>query len=409
MLKTKCRMCNGHLKRFLDLGVTPLADAFLKEEQLSEPEKYYPLRVCTCLSCGLAQLDYVVPGDELYRKNYPYLSSTTKTGKEHFHGMARDICKKFSFGKSNFAIDIGSNIGVLLEGFKNEGLKVLGIDPATNIAKLANESGIETLPEFFNSSTAKKVLKKYGKADVVTGTNVFAHVDELDDMVSAVKELLKDSGIFVIEVPYLVDLIEKLEYDTIYHEHLSYVSVKPLVKYFAKFNMEVFDVQRYPIHGGTIRVFICSRGKRKISKNVNELIKLEEKAEIYSLERLKKFEQDVLKQRGELVKLLGGIKKQGKRIVGLGAPAKGNTMLNFCRIGTEYLDYLTEKTHIKLGLYTPGTHIKIFEDRKILEDMPDYALILAWNFADEIMKNMEAYKKKGGKFIIPIPQPRIVK
>ncbi|MEK6948740.1 MAG: class I SAM-dependent methyltransferase [Nanoarchaeota archaeon] len=409
MLKIECRMCQSkELKIFLDLGFTPLADAFLKEYQLDEQERYYPLRVCTCINCGLAQLDYVVPGEELYRKAYPYLSSTTKTGKEHFHGMAREICKKFCLGKSNFVIDIGSNIGVLLEGFKNEGLKVLGIDPATNIAKLANERCIETWPEFFDKRVARKILKKYGKADVITGTNVFAHVDELDEMVIAVKELLNDGGIFVIEVPYLVDLIEKLEYDTIYHEHLSYISIKPLVRYFTKFNMEVFDVQRFLIHGGTIRVSVCNKGGQKVSKNVDELIKLEEKANIYSLERLKKFEQAVLKQKEDLIDLLRGIKKQGKSIIGLSAPAKGNTMLNFCKIGTDYLDYLTEKTHIKLGLYTPGTHIKIFDDKKILEDMPDYALLLAWNFAEEIIKNMEEYKNMGGKFIIPIPKPKII-
>lgn len=409
MKKTYCRMCKSKkLERFLDLGFTPLADGFLTKEQLNEPEVYYPLNVCICRNCGLVQLDYVVEPDELYRKNYPYLSSTTKTGREHFHGMADSICKKFGIAKGSLAIDVGSNIGVLLEGFKKNGLMVLGIDPATNIAKMANKRGIETWPEYFGPHLIKKVLSKKGKATVVTGTNVFAHIDNIDEIVKTVKELLVANGIFVIEFPYLVDLIENLEYDTIYHEHLSYISLKPLIKYFSKFGMDVFDVEKFQIHGGTIRVFVCNTGKKPISENVKEFLQIEEEKNIHSMERLRKFEKDVRKQKEELVGLLLELKRRGKRIVGVGAPAKGNTLLNFCGIGMDYLDYLTEKSPLKVGFYSPGMHIPIVADKRMHKDESDYALLLPWNFADEIMSHMKKFRQNGGKFIIPIPKPRIV-
>jgi len=393
---------------FLDLGFTALADGFITREQLNEPEKQYPLRVCVCRECGLFQLDHVVPPDELYRKNYPYLSSVTKTGREHFHGMATSICKKYGIGRDKLAIDVGSNIGVLLEGFKSNGLRVLGIDPADNIVEMANKRGIETWPEYFNGNIATKVLKEKGRASVITGTNVFAHIDDLDDMMDAVSKILEDDGIFVFELPYLVDLLDNLEYDTIYHEHLSYISIKPLVKFFRKFKMELFDVERTGIHGGSIRVFVCKKGKHKIQKAVDELVNLEDDKKVYDLKRLEKFSRDVQKQKEDLIDLLRSIKKQGKRIVGLSAPAKGNTLLNYCKIGTDYLDYVTEKAETKIGLYTPGTHIEVKDDASIIRDRPGYALLLAWNFAPEIIKNMEEFRKNGGKFIIPIPAPKVV-
>jgi len=409
MQKKNCKMCRSNkLHMFLDLGFTALADGFITREQLNEPEKQYPLRVCVCRECGLFQLDHVVPPDELYRKNYPYLSSVTKTGREHFHGMATSICKKYGIGRDKLAIDVGSNIGVLLEGFKSNGLRVLGIDPADNIVEMANKRGIETWPEYFNGNIATKVLKEKGRASVITGTNVFAHIDDLDDMMDAVSKILEDDGIFVFELPYLVDLLDNLEYDTIYHEHLSYISIKPLVKFFRKFKMELFDVERTGIHGGSIRVFVCKKGKHKIQKAVDELVNLEDDKKVYDLKRLEKFSRDVQKQKEDLIDLLRSIKKQGKRIVGLSAPAKGNTLLNYCKIGTDYLDYVTEKAETKIGLYTPGTHIEVKDDASIIRDRPGYALLLAWNFAPEIIKNMEEFRKNGGKFIIPIPAPKVV-
>lgn len=409
MKKKNCRMCKSKkLEKFLDLGFTPLADGFLTKQQLNEPEVYYPLNVCICRDCGLAQLDYLVPPDEMYRKNYPYLSSTTKTGRMHFHDMGDSICKRFRLAKHSLAIDIGSNTGVLLEGFKKNGLEVLGIDPAENIAKKANSHGIETWSEYFGSHLIKRILKKKGKASVITGTNVFAHIDDLDDIVKTVKALLINNGVFVIEFPYLVDLIENLEYDTIYHEHLSYLSIKPLIKYFNRFGMNIFDIEKFKIHGGTIRVFVCNQGVHSVSKNVDRFLKIEEEKNICSLKRLRQFEEDVRKQKQQLIDLLRELKKKGNKIVGIGAPAKGNTLLNFCGIGRDYLDYLTEKSPTKIGLYSPGTHIPIVDDNKVTKDKPDYGLLLAWNFAEEIIGNIEGFRKHGGKIILTKPKLKII-
>lgn len=402
-------MCqSSKMEKFLDLGSTPPSDAFLAEEQLKEKETYYPLDVYACSNCGLVQLGYVVSPEILYREDYPYESSTTDYGKTHFYGMSKHICDRFKLAEGSFVIDVGSNVGVLLSGFKEQGMNVLGIDPATNMAEVANKNGIETLPHFFSSKTAEKVLQTKGKADVITGTNVFAHIDNLHDIGKALDMLLKEEGIFVFEVPYFVDTLNNLEYDTIYHEHLSYISMKPLISFFKKFNMDVFDVMRVKIHGGSIRVFVCREGKQPISESIGKLLKLEESEKIHSLERLQKFSQDVKKQKEDLCELLKDLKKKGKRIVGVSAPAKGNTLLNYCNIGSEMLDYLTEKADVKIGRFSPGMRIPVVSDEQLLKDKPDYALLLAWNFADEIIKNLDEYRKAGGKFIIPIPSPQIV-
>ena len=405
----ECRMCKSkELELFLDLEFHPPSDAFLAKEELEKPETYYPLTVYMCGNCGLMQLGYVVPANVLYDKSYPYESSMTSTGRSHFFEMSREICTKFELEKGSLVVDVGSNVGVLLSGFKQHGMKVLGVDPAPTIAKIANDNGIETWPEFFNYNIARKIAKEKGRASVITATNVFAHIDNLDDFMKAVGHLLDEDGILVIEAPYFADLVENLEYDTIYHEHLGYMSVKPLTLFFPRFGMEVFDIKKFDIHGGSLRVFAGRKGKRAISENVGKFLKLEEEKQLYSIKRLKKFANDVKNHRNELLDMLYGLKKEGKSIVGVSAPAKGNTLLNYCRIGTNVLDYLTEKSKIKAGLYSPGMHIPVVPDEQLLKDKPDYALLLAWNFADEIMKNLKEFKSAGGKFIIPIPKPRIV-
>jgi len=237
---------------------------------------------------------------------------------------------------------------------------------------------------------------------------VFAHINNLDDFMNGAKTLLKEDGIIVIEAPYLVNLIDNLEYDTIYHEHLSYLSVKPVKRFCKKHKMELFDVEMKKIHGGTIRYFIGRKGKQQISKNVSKFLKLENNHKIYSNKQLDSFAKKVESHRTELMKLLFDLNKSGKKIVGISAPAKGNTLLNYCRIGPEILDYITEKNPLKIGKYTPGMHIPIYSDKKLLTDKPDYALVLAWNFAEEIMKNNKSYKKNKGKFIIPFPHPKII-
>jgi len=409
MQKQTCRLClSSNLYPFLDLGHSALSDNFLNLSQLKESEIFYPLAVNFCRDCGFFQLSYVVPPEIMFNKDYPYDSSTTKTGRDHFTSMAFDVSEKFGFPENSFAIDIGSNAGVLLSGFETKGFKVLGVEPSSKIAEIATKNGIETIVDFFSMELATKVLEQYEKPSIITATNVFAHVDDLENFVNGVKKLLKQNGIFVIEAPYLVNLIENLEYDTIYHEHLSYISLKPLIPFFEKFNLEVFHVEMHSIHGGTMRYFIGNKDEFKKTESIEYYLKIETEKQIYSEDQLDIFATKVHQHRQKLMNLLYDLRKNGKKIVGISAPAKGNTLLNFCKIDSKLLDYLTEKNPLKINKFSPGMHIPVNSDDALLEDMPDYALILAWNFADEIIKNNQEYQKRGGKFIVPIPEPKII-
>jgi len=409
MKMINCRMCkSNNIEKFLDLGFSALSDNFLTVKQLEEPEMFFPLTVNTCLDCGLCQLGYVVPPELMFNKDYPYDSSTTKMGREHFTKMGVDICDRFDLENNSLIVDVGSNSGVLLTAFRSKGMKVLGIEPSTKLANIAIERGIDSIIEFFSEKLVKKIIEDYGKVSVITGTNVFAHINDLDDFMKTADSLLVENGMIIIEAPYLLHLLENLEYDTIYHEHLSYLSVKPIVEFFKKFNFEVFDIEKQEIHGGTLRYYISRKNKKQITKNVVNYLEIEEKSKIYSKEKLLDFSKSVKHHREKLLQLLNKLKKEGKQIVAISAPAKGNTLLNYCKIDSKILNYVTERNPLKIGKFTPGMHIPVFSDKKLLEDQPDYALILAWNFADEIMQNNLEYKKKGGKFIIPIPDPRIV-
>ncbi|MBU2578330.1 class I SAM-dependent methyltransferase [Patescibacteria group bacterium] len=404
-----CRMCkSASLHQFLDLGFTPPADQFRRREQLCEPDIYYPLEVMLCTNCGLSQLSYVVSEEILYRHDYPYESSTTKTGQSHWKEFAASATKLLTLNSSDLVVDVGSNVGVLLESFRSNGTRILGVDPASNIVRIAEKRGIETLCEFFSMDVVERILADKGHATVVTGTNVFAHVDDLDSFILAVDKLLNERGVLIIEAPYFLKLVENFEYDTIYHEHLSYLSVKPLVRFFARFDMEIFEIQQKDIHGGSFRLFVNRVGRRFVSPVVDKLLKVEEEKGIHTLKVLNKFSEDVQKNREDFLWMLRQLKHEGKQIVGISAPAKGMTLLNYCRIGTETLDFVTEKSGLKIGRFTPGAHIPVVADEELIRQVPDYGLLLAWNFADEIMTNLKSYREKGGKFIIPIPTPRII-
>jgi len=333
----------------------------------------------------------------------------TLTGKKHWEEFANTVVEKFSLDEKDLVIDIGSNVGVLLGYFRDAGTNILGVDPASNIVRIAEKSGIETINEFFNIDTAKDIKKTKGEARVITGTNVFAHMDDLQGVVESVKYLLSEDGVFIIEAPYLTHLLDRIEYDTIYHEHLSYVSIKPVSNFLNNYDMEIIDIQERDIHGGSVRIFSALRGAHKINNRViQRFVDEEDKKSIYSYENLRAFSDKVEKNRMELTWLLRKLKNEGKTIAGVSAPAKGMTLLNYCRIGTEILDFVTEKSMLKVGRYTPGTHIPVLTDKDLIDKMPDYALLLAWNFADEIMANLTEYTNKGGKFIMPIPVPRII-
>jgi len=402
-------MCGStRLYKFLDLGFTPPADQFRRKDQLREADVHYPLQVVACEDCGLAQLSYVVSPEVLYRNDYPYESSTTQTGRQHWAEFAASVVKRLGLSPGELAVDIGSNVGVLLGAFRDNGMNVQGVDPAANIVMIARENGIDTMCEFFNDDAARQIVAEKGNASVITATNVFAHVDDLDALMESIKLLLNEKGVFIFEAPYFVNLLKHNEYDTIYHEHLSYLSAKPLVPFFAKHGMEVFHIEQNDIHGGSFRVFVARKGQRPVSRDVQSVIAEEERMGIYTRETLDRFADNVRKNKRDLTWLLQSLKHQGKRIVGVSAPAKGMTLLNFCRIDSDVLDFVTEKSKLKIGRYTPGAHIPVVPDSELLAQQPDYALLLAWNFAEEIMHNLDAFRRKGGKFIIPIPSPRIV-
>ena len=402
-------MCSStKLYKFLDLGFTPPADQFRRKDQLREPAIYYPLQVVMCDDCGLAQLSYVVSPEILYRNDYPYESSTTRTGQAHWSEFADSVVKRLGLGQSDLAVDIGSNVGVLLGAFRRNGLRVQGVDPAANIVMIAKSNGIETICDFFNEDSVKEIVADKGHASVVTATNVFAHVDDLNAFMLAVSGLLSERGVFIFEAPYFVNLLKHNEYDTIYHEHLSYLSVRPLIPFFRRHGMEVFDIEQRDIHGGSFRVYVGRQGQWPVSPEVDRLVRAEIETGIYRHEMLDKFSQTVKKNKEDLIWILQSLKHQGKHIVAVSAPAKGMTLLSYCRLDNDVLDFVTEKSALKIGRFTPGAHIPVMPDSELLTRQPDYALLLAWNFAEEIMKNLDEFRKRGGKFIIPIPLPRIV-
>lgn len=403
-----CRFClNKNLKEVIDLGYTPAANAFLTRKELMTNEKSFPLKVNFCPKCGLLQLTHIVSPDFLFR-NYVYVSSTSPIFISHFQKYAEDVTKSLKFKKGSLVVDIGSNDGILLKPFKKLGMRILGVDPARKIAKEATKNGIETLPEYFDQKTADRIVRKYGCADAICFNNVFAHVPYIDELILAAKRLLKQDGIMVIEAPYLVDFLKKNLFDTIYHEHVSYLSIKPITVVFKRFNMEVFDVEKTESHGGSIRVFVKkSESSRKTKESVAKFIQNEEKLGLRKIQTYVKFAKKISENKQKLIKLMKKLKNEGKTIIGYGAPAKGNTLLNYFGVGTQMLDYIVDDSEYKQGLYTPGMHIPVKSSSEIEKTKPDYILILAWNFAEPIMEKLKDYKKNGGRFIIPVPKPCI--
>lgn len=404
-----CRICkSSQLTKILKFGPQPLANAFLKKPQLQNKEPFYPLDVYFCRKCHLVQLKDIVSPSVLFN-NYVYVSSTSSVFIKHFTNFAANTIKRFNLSDHSLVIDIGSNDGILLKPYAKRGIKVLGIEPAENIARLARKDGIDTISDFFNSPLVKKIKYKYGNADVIAATNVFAHINDIDEIAQGVRELLQDNGVFIIEAPYLVDFLEKNLFDTVYHEHLSYYALSPLVTFFAKHNMRVFDVVRVATHGGSLRVFVKKyRAKYKISPNVQKLLMLEKLRKLNLLSTYHEFAKRVEKNKFTLIKLLNKLKKINQTIAGYGAPAKGNTLLNYFGITTKYLDYIVDDSVYKQKLYTPGTRIPVVSPKELDLNPPDYILILAWNFSEAIIKKYTDLKNQGVKFIIPVPKPQII-
>lgn len=402
----KCFVCkNDKLFRFLSLGKQPPSDAFLKSKDLEKKEKTYPLDLYYCDNCGLVQLGHVVSPELLFR-SYVYNTGTNNSLKKNFEELVINLVREFNLNEDDLVIDIGSNDGTLLSFYLPFKVKRLGIDPSS-VAEDAVAKGTPTIVDFFTKKLAVEVRKKYGQAKVITATNVFAHVKNLFDFMGGVHNLLKPRGVFVTESGYLMDMVKKLQYDSIYHEHLRYYSLRPLQILFEQFGMEIFRIQRIPSHGGSIRVFACHSGDFQIELGVNKLMKEERKYGLYNKGKLMRFAQKVKENKEDLRGLVLKIRKNGQKVVGIGAPAKGNTLLNYCGLGPDLIDYLVEKSQLKIGLFTPGQHLPIIDESRLFNDQPEYALLLSWNIAEELVAKLKGLGYRG-KFILPTPRPKII-
>lgn len=396
------------MTEFLDLGEMPLPNAFLKSKEEKKTEKKFPLRVGFCQKCTLVQLLYIVD-PELMFKNYVYIPSASKTRLDNFREIAGEMIRRKPQTSDSLAVDIGSNDGSLLVEFKKLGVGTLGVDPAENLAKVAQLKGIETVVGYFSLAAAEKIVKKYGKADYITATNVVAHIEDLHGLFTGIKKLLSKNGLFVCEFPYLVDLLDKKYFDTVYHEHLSYFSLRAIKYLLDKKGLAIADIRRTSIDGGALRITIADReSKYPETAAVNELLQLEENRRLGQPETYLKFGEEVNFLRSRLKTKLTEIKSKRKSVVGYGASARGSILLNYCQIDGEILDFIVDSTPYKQGLLTPGTHIPIVPEEAIENAQPDFALILAWNFAQEIMEKQSKYLEKGGKFIIPVPDVKVV-
>ena len=370
-------------------------------DQLDVRQEVYPLDVALCGGCGHVQLLQVVDPRILF-ENYVYVSGTSQVFVDHFRRYAHDVVEKLAVAPGSLVVDIGSNDGTLLRCFKEEGCAVLGIDPALSIAAAATASGIETLPRFFTAELAREVRDSHGPAAVVTANNVFAHIDDLRGVLEGVRTLLAPDGVFVFEVSYLVDVYEKTLFDTIYHEHLSYHSVKPLIAFFESNGMSLIDAERVPSHGGSLRGFaMLAGGPRPVSPGVAGLVGLEGRLGLDRAPTFASFAARIDGLRDQLTTLLAELKRKGDRIAGFGAPAKATTLLHHFRLGSGVLDYIVDESPLKQGLYTPGQHIPVVAARAMAESPPDHLLILAWNFAEPIMAKNAGF---GGDFIVPLPE-----
>ena len=404
--RTRCRACDGTaLRGFLSLGPQPLANAFLSGEGDFGEERFFPLDVYCCDGCGLVQLLDVVDPEALFG-HYLYASGVSETMVAHFRDYARSVTGRLSLSPADLVVEIASNDGSLLAQFAALGVRTLGVEPARNIAAMARARGIETVSRFFDQQVGRELAAAYGPARAVVANNVLAHVDDPRGFLAGCAELISDDGQVVVEVPYALDMLNRCEYDTIYHEHLCYFAVGPLARIGESAGLAVARVERMPVHGGTIRVWF--RKGVEPGPEVRSMIQEERDVGLTAFGTWAHFGRAAAANREALRSLLQGLREEERSIAGYGAPAKGNTLLNYCGIGTTWLPFTVDRSRLKVGRLTPGMHIPVLPVDAVRERRPDYLLLLAWNFADEIMAQQAAYREAGGRFILPLPSPSVV-
>ena len=405
----QCRFCNNSLKSTLvDLGSSPFANSYISAEQIHQMEPFYPLRVYVCEQCYLVQLPVFQSSEEIF-SDYAYFSSFSDSWLQHAEVYVNDMIDRFGFDIKSQVIEIASNDGYLLQYFKERGIPVLGIEPAKNVAQAAQQAGIQTLEKFFGCQTAMDLTREGKHADLLIGNNVLAHVPDLNDFVKGMKMILKPHGIITMEFPHLMRLMAENQFDTIYHEHFSYFSFTIVNKVFDHHGLRIFDVDELPTHGGSLRIYArhAEDASKAVSENVAGLLKHEAAEGFENLELYRSFSQKVQSTKRSILDFMVRTKNGCKSIVGYGAPAKGNTLLNYCGIGTDFMEYTVDRSPHKQGYYLPGTHIPIHHPDKIKETRPDYVIILPWNLKDEIMRQMAYIRDWEGKFVTLIPKVRI--
>jgi SAM-dependent methyltransferase len=405
-----CRFCKTELKTsVVDLGMSPLANAYIKPERKRGLEYFFPLHAFICEKCFLVQVEEFETPQAIF-SDYAYFSSYSKTWLEHCQNYTDLMVEKFEFNPKSLVIEIASNDGYLLQYFKEKNIPVLGIEPAENVAKVAEQKGIPTVVKFFGVQTAQALIEQGKKADLLLGNNVLAHVPDLNDFVKGMKMLLNDRGVLTMEFPHLLNLIEENQFDTIYHEHFSYFSLQAVEKVFNHHGLALFDVQELPTHGGSLRIYAHHKEDttHKLTPNIDKLKEKEVRFGLDKLATYKDFKEKVCETKRKLLEFLIEAKRAKKTIVGYGAPAKGNTLLNYCGVRQDFLDYTVDISPHKVGCLLPGTHIPIEHPDKIKETKPDYVLILPWNFKDEIMGKTQFIREWGGKFVIPIPEVHVI-
>jgi len=388
--------------------MSPLCESFLSLDQVNQMEPFYPLHVYVCEKCFLVQLEEYVSPENIFTE-YAYFSSYADTWLQHAQNYTQLVMDRFNLTDESFVVEVASNDGYLLQYFVQNGIPVLGIEPAKNVAKVAIEKGVPTLTEFFGEALARQLCDEGKQADLLAGNNVLAQVPDINDFVSGIKILLKPTGVVTIEFPHLMRLIEENQFDTIYHEHFSYFSFISAEKIFAAHGITLFDVEELPTHGGSLRIYgrHTDYDTLPVTERAREMHEREVDAGFTNMERYSAFGEQVKETKRKILEFLIAIKRDGKSIAGYGAPGKGNTLLNYCGIRTDFLDYTVDRNPYKHGKFLPGTHIPIFSPEMIRKTKPDYVFILPWNFKDEIMTQMSAIREWGGKFVIPIPEVQV--